>query len=317
MSFTLSRIIPSDPVRLAAGSGASEEMVEALRSEFGLDKPLHIQFVRYVAALTRGDLGRSLTTRRPVVDDLKRFYPATLELVIASILFAIVVGIPAGMVSASYEGRWPDGLSRLLALGLVSVPGFWLALLVQMLVAGSFSFLPISGRFDANIPPPDTITGLLVVDSILALDWRALLISIKHLILPAIVLSAATLATITRMSRTAMIAALGTDFVLLARASGMPKVAILYSHALKHALIPVLSMVGLAVTWSMAGSVLVETIFNWPGLGHYVVEASLRLDYNPIMGTMLVLGITAGITTILTDIGYTLVDPRIRESTVN
>jgi peptide/nickel transport system permease protein len=312
ISFTLSRVIPADPVRLAAGRAANEEMVESLRSKFGLDKPLPEQFVRYVVSAAQGDLGLSLTTRREVTEDVKRYYPATLELVLVAITIALVIGIPIGVVSARFENRWPDFLSRLLAFALVSVPGFWLALLLQLLAAHVLQALPISGRFDIDAIPPETITGLLLVDSLLHLDWISFRIALRHIILPASALSVGALATMARISRAAMIEALRKDFVLTARASGVPESIILVRHALRHALVPVLSMTGLFFTWLMAGSVLIETIFSWPGMGHYVVEASLMLDYNPLMGTMLVFGMTCGVVNILTDVGYAIVDPRIQ-----
>ena len=313
LSFTLSRVVPADPARFAAGRHATPEMVQALRHKFALDRPLPEQFVRYVGSIVQGDLGRSLVTRRPVVEDIRRFYPATLELVLVAVAIAVVIGIPAGVISCRFENRWPDHLSRLFAFGLISVPEFWLALLIQLLAAGFLGVLPISGRFDPNVAPPATITGLLLVDSVLRLDWSGFLIALKHIVLPAAALSAPALATITRMSRAGMVEAMRKDFVLTARASGLPELIILSRHALRHALIPVLSMIGLSVTWSMAGSVLVETIFSWPGLGHYIVEASLLLDYEPIMGTMLVLGATVGVTNIIIDMLYAIVDPRIRE----
>lgn len=313
ISFTLSRVVPSDPVKLAAGDHASEEMVEALRSQFGLDKSLPEQFVMYLTSVLRGDLGRSLTTRRSVAQDLARFYPATLELVLVAMAVALMVGIPAGVISCRFANRWPDMLSRLFAFGLISVPGFWLALIIQLFAGGILGLLPIAGRFDPNVAPPETITGLLLVDSLLRLDWSSFVIALKYIILPAIALSAPALATITRMSRAGMIEAMRKDFVLTARASGLPETVILIRHALRHALIPVLSMTGLSFTWAMAGSVLVETIFSWPGVGYYVLEASLLLDYNPIMGVMLVLGITCGVTNVIVDLGYAIVDPRIRE----
>lgn len=313
VTFTLSRIIPADPVKYAAGQYATEEMVEQMRREYGLDKPLPEQFVRYLASITHGDLGRSLTTRRPVIEDLQRYYPATFELVLVTVFLAVVLGVPIGVLAARYENRLPDHVSRIFAFGLVSVPGFWLALLFQLLAATLLKFLPISGRFDPNLDPPTAITNLYILDSLLTLNGKALLVSLTHIILPALALSAPTLATITRMSRAGMVDALRKDFILNAKASGLPELVILLRYAFRHAMIPVLSMIGLSFTWAMAGSVLIETIFNWPGLGHYVVEASLLLDYNVLMGAMLAFGLTCGIINILVDIGYGLIDPRIRE----
>ena len=313
ITFTLSRVIPSDPVKFAAGQYATDEMVEALRIEYGLDKPLPEQFVKYITLIAQGDFGRSLTTRRPVIEDLRRFYPATFELVLVTVFLAVILGVPAGVIAARYENHLPDHISRIFSFSLVSVPGFWLALILQLLAATLFKFLPISGRFDPNIDPPTAITHLYILDSILTLNGKALLVSIRHIILPALALSAPTLATITRMSRAGMVDALRKDFILNAKASGLPEPVILLQYAFRHAMIPVLSMIGLSFTWSMAGSVLIETIFNWPGLGHYVVEASLLLDYNPLMGTMLAFGLTCGIINIIVDIGYGFIDPRIRE----
>jgi peptide/nickel transport system permease protein len=316
ITFTLSRVIPADPVKFAAGQNATDEMVEALRREYGLDKSLPEQFGKYLISITHGDFGRSLTTRRPVSEDLNRFYPATFELVLVTVFLAVILGIPAGVIAARYENRLPDHISRIFACGLVSVPGVWLALLLHLLAASLFKFLPISGRFNPNIDPPTAITQLYILDSILTLNGEAFLVSLKHIILPALALCAPTLATITRMSRAGMVDALRKDFILNAKASGLPELVILLRYAFRHAMIPVLSMVGLSFTWSMAGSVLIETIFNWPGLGHYVVEASLLLDYNPLMGTMLAFGLTCGIINIMVDIGYGMIDPRIREGFV-
>lgn len=313
ITFTLSRVIPSDPVKFAAGQYATDEMVESLRREYGLDKSLPEQFIRYISSIVHGDLGRSLTTRRSVTEDLSRYYPATFELVLVTVFLAVILGIPAGVIAARYENRLPDHISRIFTFGLVSVPGFWLALVLQLLAVMLFKFLPISGRFDPNIDPPTAITHLYILDSILTLNGKALLVSISHIILPALALSAPALAAITRMSRAGMVDALRKDFILNAKASGLPELVILLRYAFRHAMIPVLSMIGLSFTWSMAGSVLIETIFNWPGLGHYVVEASLLLDYNPLMGTMLVFGLTCGLINIMVDIGYGLIDPRIRE----
>ena len=315
ISFMLSRVIPADPVKYAAGSNATEEMVERLRRDFGLDRPVYEQFIRYVGNILHGDFGRSLTTRRPVAEDLKRFFPATLELVLAAVLLGQLIGIPIGVISARFENRWPDNVSRLFALASVSLPGFWLALMLQLLVAWVLvGILPLTGSFDLNLIPPPTITGLYTVDSILHGDLQSLRVSLRHLFLPALALSALAVATAARMTRAGLVATLRKDFIMTARATGLPEPIILFRYALRHALIPVLTMMGLEFIWLMAGSILVETIFNWPGLGRYVVEASLLLDYNPIMGTMIVLGLAAGLTNIFVDIAYAVVDPRIRQT---
>jgi peptide/nickel transport system permease protein len=315
ISFTLSRVIPSDPVKYAAGPNATQEMVDRLRRDFGLDLPVYEQFIRYVGNILHGDFGRSLTTRRPVAEDLKRFFPATLELVLAAVILGQLIGIPIGVISARFENRWPDNVSRLFALASVSLPGFWLALMLQLLVAWVLvGILPLTGRYDLNLTPPPTITGLYTVDSILHGDMASLGVSLQHLFLPALALSALAVATAARMTRAGLVTTLKKDFIMTARATGLPEPIILFRHALRHALIPVLTMMGLEFIWLMAGSILVETIFNWPGLGRYIVEASLLLDYNPIMGTMIILGLTAGLTNIFVDVAYAVVDPRIRQT---
>lgn len=313
ITFTLARVVPSDPVRFAAGANATPEMIEALRHQYGFDRPLPEQFVSYVVSVTQGDLGRSLNTRRPVLEDVQRFYPATLELVLVGICIALIVGIPAGVISSAFANRAPDYVVRLFTFGLVSLPNFWLALVLQLIAVRFIRFFPISGRFDPNVTPPATITGLFLVDSLLELDWPRFMIALKHIALPAVALSMPALATVTRMTRAGMIETLRKDFVVTARASGVPETVILLKHALRHALITILSIIGLNVTWMMAGSVLVETIFSWPGLGYYALNSSLLLDYNPLMGVILVYGITCGLTNMITDISYAVVDPRIRK----
>lgn len=314
-AFTLSRIIPADPVKFAAGPNATAEMVEQMRHEYGFDRPLYEQFILYLRSIITGDFGRSLTTRRPVAEDLKRFFPATFELVLAAVILGQVIGVPVGVISAQFENKWPDHISRLFALASVSLPSFWLALMLQLLIAWVLKgILPITGRFDLNQTAPSTITGLLTIDSLIHKDWQALSISLEHLMLPAMALSSSAVATSARMTRSALVATLRKDFIMTARATGLSEIIILFRYALRHALVPIITMMGLEFIWLMAGSVLVETIFNWPGLGRYIVEASLLLDYNPIMGTMIVFGFTAGITNILVDVAYAIVDPRIRQT---
>jgi len=313
IAFFLSRVVPSDPVKFAAGPNATDEMIERLRDDFGTNLPISKQFIRYVGGIFQGDFGRSFSTRRPVSEDLKRFFPATLELVIAALILGQIIGIPLGIVSARYQGRWPDHLSRIFALGAISLPGFWLAMLLQLVAFTLFAgLMPYTGRFDMNLILPETITGLLLVDTLLVGDLTGFVVALKHLFFPALALSALAIATSARMSRAAMVDAMERDFVLTARAIGLPHRIILYRDAFRFAMVPVLTMIGLEFSWLMAGSVLVETIFTWPGLGWYLVEASLQLDYNPIIGTMVLLGLATGIANIIVDVSYAVVDPRIR-----
>lgn len=312
MTFLLSRIIPADPVGLAIGRHATEEQRAEMAEQFGLDKPAYIQYLMFLSDLTRGDFGRSLATRAPVVKDLRRFFPATIELALTALFLALLIGIPLGLLSARYRDKSIDHGSRLASLIGVSFPNFWLGLMLQLLVVVLVINLPISGRFSDVIPPPPTISGLLVLDSLLNLDSRSLVISLRHLLLPAITLALASIAEISRLTRSGVIEALGKDFVLTARASGLPEVTILYRHALRYAAIPILTITGLLFTWTLAGSVLVETIFSWPGLGRYAVRSALFLDYRPILAVVLVFGLTAAIINLIVDVLYRAVDPRVQ-----
>lgn len=312
LTFALTNIVPGDPALLAAGPQATDQMVEEIRQEFGLDDPLPVQYANYVKGLFTGDWGRSVLSRRPVTEDLRAFWPATLELVLASMTIAAVIGIPLGVVSAVKHDRWPDHASRVYALIGVSLPSFWLALLLQWFVALKFGVLPIGGRIDSLVGPPEHVTGMYVVDSLLALDFEALRSSLLHLFLPALTLSSGALATITRMTRSSMLEVLGQDYVRTARAKGASERIVLTRHALRNAIMPTVTMMGLSLGWLMGGSVLVETIFDWPGIGLYAVNSALTLDFMPIMGIALVYGIVFSLINLSVDVLYGFIDPRIR-----
>jgi peptide/nickel transport system permease protein len=312
LTFVISRILPGDPVGLAAGPQATEQIKERLRKEFGLDQPLPVQYVRYLAGLVRGDWGASLYSRREVASDLRVYFPATLELSFAAVLIASVLGIPAGVLSAVYRNKWPDQVTRVLALFFVSFPAFWLAMIFQLVFGLWLGWFPIGKRFDIIDAPPGTITGLYLIDSLLHLDFRAFGTAFSHLFTPALVLSFGSLASITRITRASMLETLDADFVRTERAAGIPYSRIVRKYALRNALIPIVTAVGLEFGWLMAGAVLVESIFDWPGLGLYAVESSLRLDFQPIMGITMLYGITFSLINLITDVSYALIDPRIR-----
>lgn len=314
LTFTLTYVVPGDPARLAAGPQANEEMVEQIRREFGLEDPLPIRYANYLKGAVTGDWGRSVLTRRPVTGDLRAFWPATFELVLAAMAIAVAVGIPLGITSAVKHDKWPDHASRIYALMGVSLPAFWLALLLQWFIALRFGFLPIGGRIDTHIGAPEHVTGMYVLDSLIALDFAALQSSLLHLALPALTLSAGALATVTRMTRSSMLEVLSQDYVRTARAKGLSERPILIRHALRNAIMPTVTMVGLSFGWLMGGSVLVETIFDWPGIGLYAVNSALTLDFMPIMGIALVYGVVFSLINLGVDVLYAFVDPRIRFS---
>jgi peptide/nickel transport system permease protein len=310
--FLVSRVAPGDPARLAAGPDATEEMVEVMRNEFGLDKPLVVQYIAYFKGLSRGNLGRSIRTRRPVLDDLIDFFPATFELTVFSLLFAVVVAIPLGVLCAVYRDRFLDHVARVFSVSGMALPMFWLALMLQLFLALRFDFLPLGGRLGMLTEPPSKITHLFLVDSLLTGNWHAFQDALRHIMLPAFVLSFPALASIIRVNRAEMLEVLTRDFITSARAHGISKIRIIGQYALKNALIPTMTMVGLRYGWMLGGTILVETVFDWPGIGLYAVQSAVYSDFQPIMGVTLLIGINFMVANLIIDLVYGALDPRVR-----
>jgi peptide/nickel transport system permease protein len=312
LTFAITRVIPADPVRLAAGPRASDKDIQRLRAQYGYDKPPLEQYVKYVGGLLHGDLGRSPVFRREVGPDLRRFFPATLELVLAALLIAVILGVPLGLTSAVYRDRWPDQIARFLSLSGVSLPSFWLAIILQIKIAFGLGWFPISGRFDRLATSPENITGLYTLDALLTLNFGALGTALKYLMLPALCLSFGALATIARTVRADTLEVLNTDHVRTARATGIPESALILKYVLKNASLNTLTQVGLFFGYTLTGSVLVENIFSWPGTGNYAVSAALNKDYVPLMGVTLLIGFAIVLVNLITDLLYAVLDPRIR-----
>lgn len=310
--FVLSRIVPGDPARLALGPDATQEQVEQLRHEMGLDKPVVVQYLRYMGGVFRGDFGFSLRTRRNVAQDIKEFLPATVELTTVAMLFAIALGVPLGVLSAVRKDRAEDHFSRILALVGVALPRFWLAILLQLLFAYYLGILPTIGRGPA---PPVHATGFFLVDSIVALDVRAFLTGFKHLILPAFALSVGSLAQITRLVRANMIEEMRRDYVLAARSYGLPEGVVIYKYALKNAFSSALTVIGISYGFLLGNAFLVETVFAWPGLAFYGVDSLLFKDVNAVVGVTIIIGVAFAVVNLLVDIAYGYLDPRIRYET--
>jgi peptide/nickel transport system permease protein len=311
LTFLISHVVPSDPARLAAGPHASAAQVQQLRQQLGLDRSLPEQYWMYMSGLLRGDFGYSLFSRRPVAEDLKDYFPATVELTTAAMLICLVVGIPLGVLSAVHKDRLLDHLSRVLCIGGVGIPIFWLALLFQLLFYRWLDILPTGGRIDPGLSPPQTITGLYTLDSLLTGNWPVLASSLSYLILPAITLAFASLAWVARVTRTSMLETLGQDYIRTARGKGMPERKVIYTHALRNALIPTVTLVGLQTGALLAGAFLVEIIFSWPGIGYYTVNAIMAMDFNAIMSTTLLVAVVYTVTNLVVDIVYVALDPRI------
>jgi peptide/nickel transport system permease protein len=310
--FLISRVAPGDPARLAAGPDATEEMVEVMRKEFGLDKPLVLQYLEYFKGLFRGNLGRSIRTRHSVLDDLIQFFPATFELTVFSLLLAVVLAIPLGVLCAVYRDRSLDHAARVFSVSGMALPMFWLALMLQLFLALRFDFLPLGGRLGMLTEPPAKITHLLLVDSLLTGNWYVFLDALRHIILPALVLSFPALASIIRVNRAEMLEVLSRDFIVSARAHGISKRRVIGLYALKNALIPTMTMVGLRYGWMLGGTILVETVFDWPGIGLYAVQSAVYSDFQPITGVTLLIGINFMVANLIIDLVYGALDPRVR-----
>jgi len=312
ITFAISHLVPGDPAIAALGQRAREDQIEAFRKEYGLDKPVLEQYWIYMTGLFRGDLGKSIRTRRPVSQDLSDFFPATIELSVAALLIAIVIGIPAGIWSAVYRNRLPDHIVRIFSLVGGSLPIFWLGLLMIGLFYANLGWLPSGGRIDQFITPPERITGLFTVDSLITGNIPALQSSVQHLILPAFVLGYFSTAVIARMMRSSMLEILNQDYLRTARAKGLKERVVILRHGFRNALIPTLTIIGITFGSLLSGAVLTETIFSWPGLGGYATAAAIGLDFPAVMGVTLLAALIYPLANLFVDLSYAWLDPRIR-----
>ncbi|MGO4571251.1 ABC transporter permease [Microvirga sp. 2TAF3] len=314
LTFIITNVAPGDPARLVAGPDATNDMVETIRQEYGLNRPLYEQFVIYMRDLLTGDLGRSIVSTRPVLDELARYVPATLELVLVAMGLGIIVGVPFGMLSAVYKDRFLDQATRIFSISGVALPAFWFGILLQLFFAVRMEWLPVSGRLPLTELPPEPITHLLLVDSLLRGQFDTFRAALSHIILPAIVLSFPCMASILRVNRAEMIEALQSDHIVAARAHGISATKIVTIYALKNALLPTLAMIGLRFGWMLGSTVLVETVFDWPGIGLYAVSSALASDFKPVVGITLVIGFFFMIANTLVDLAYAWIDPRLRSA---
>lgn len=310
--FVVARLLPGDPVGLAAGPNASAETIAQLRVQFGFDQPLPLQYWTYLTGLVQGDWGTSVFTRRPVFDDILTYLPATLELVFAALFIAVVVGIPLGLLTAVYRNGFLDYTTRTLALGGIAMPRFFLGLLLQLAFAAWLGWLPLAGRYPFIEMPPETVTGFYTIDALIAGDFYAFQIAAAHLALPAIAMALSPLATIMRMMRSSTIEVLQQDYVMTERALGLSSRLILFKYVLKNAMTSTLTVIGLYVSWLLGGTVLVETVFDWPGLGLYATQAILTQDFMPVIGVTLVIAIIYLLTMLVVDVLYGVFNPKVR-----
>jgi len=310
--FVISHAIPGDPARMMAGQKASHEAVENLRRSMGLDRPLPEQYATYLFGLLKGDLGFSIRNQRPVIEDLRDFFPATLELSLASMLLCVSVGLPLGIISAVRRNRPIDHASRVFSVFGVSMPVFWLGLMLLLLFYRTLGWLPGSGRLDIHIDPPAQVTGLYLIDTLTEGSFAKFGDAFLHILMPAFCLSYVYLAIITRIVRSSMISVMGLDFITTARANGISEIAIVLKHCLKNSLIPTVTITGLSIGELLGGAILTETIFNWPGMGKYMVDSVNFLDFPAMMGFTLVVALAYVMINLVVDVLYAFLDPQIR-----
>ena len=312
--FVLTRLVPTDPVaaNLSQRNLNNEEMVNAFRAKWGLDKPVWQQYLIYLKGLLQLDFGTSIRTGKQVLSELKRCFPATLELSIFAIIFASVVGILFGVISALKRNSVIDQIVRGVSVAGVSVPTFWLALLLLYLFYYKLGIAPGTGRISSYFKPPETVTGLYVIDALIEGNIYKAIDCLGHLVLPGIVLGSFTMGLITRTTRSNLLEVMSTDYIRTAKAKGMARVRLILHHAMGNALIPVLTVIGLGLGNLLGGTVLVETIFTWPGVGQFAYESVLKLDSPGIIGVAILIAFNYGVINTLIDILYGVIDPRVR-----
>lgn len=312
LAFAFIRMLPGDPVTLLAGErGVTPERHAELMAQFGFDKPIWQQYLNYVANILQGDLGKSLVTKQPVLQEFFTLFPATLELSLCAIVFAVAIGLPAGVVAAVKRGSWFDHTLMGIALTGYSMPIFWWALLLIIVFSTTLGWTPVSGRLDI-LYFFDQPTGFMLIDSLLSGEKGAFTSALRHLILPTIALGTIPLAVIARQTRSAMLEVLGEDYVRTARAKGLAPWRVVGLHALRNALIPVITVIGLSVGVLLAGAILTETIFAWPGIGKWMVDSIFRRDYPSVQGGLLLIAVVVMIVNLTVDLLYGLINPRIR-----
>jgi peptide/nickel transport system permease protein len=313
LTFCLIRVVPADPAAALAGDNATPAQIAHIRRQYGLDQPLAKQFAIYLVQVARLEFGESAYSRRPVALDIRQRLPATLELTVSALLIAALFGIPLGTIAAVRHNRWPDIALRVLSVGGLAIATFWLAIELQLLFAMYLNWLPLRGRLSPGLPAPPGVTGFYLLDSILAGRPDALFDALRHLALPAVTLALGGIATIARFTRAGVLATLERDFVTYERAMGFPARALIWKFVLKNSVVAAITQIGLLFGGLIAGAVVVEAIFDWPGIGVYTVQAILTADYKVMLAVTLLVGaIYAGVN-LLVDVIHGLIDPRLRE----
>jgi peptide/nickel transport system permease protein len=312
MVFFVMRVLPGDPALAIMREGASEEQLAAFRATLGLDQPLHVQYLDFITGVLRFDLGESMTRSIPVVDEIKTFFPATVELTIFAMAVVAGVGILSGAFAAQHRKTGADYTIRVLSIILYSLPIFWLGIMFQMTLGAQLGWLPVSGRLDPGMTPDRIITGLYTVDAILMGDMALLRDALRHLILPSLTLGLVLAGIFTRLTRANMLEVLRKDFIVAGRARGIRERILVYKHGLRNAFIPIVTLLGLQFALLLAGAILTETTFSWPGLGRLVVDRIYDRDFSTVQGSILFFALLVTGISLIVDVLYGFLDPRIR-----
>ncbi len=313
VTFVMIHVSPADPATTLAGDNATAAQIAAIRHQYGLDQPLTVQFVRYVADVAQLDFGDSQYSGRPVAADLLARLPATLELTIVALVLATAIGIPLGTIAAINHNRWQDITLRLLSVAGVAIATFWLAIMLQMLFSMRLGWLPLRGRISDGLAAPSGPTGSFLIDSLVHGQFAVFADVLAHILLPAATLALGGIATIARFTRAGVLDTMGLDFVQYARATGTPRRRLIWIYVLRNSVLAAVTQIGLLFGGLIAGAVVVESIFDWPGIGNYTVQAILTADSKVMLAVTLLIGVIYAIVNILTDLVHGLIDPRLRE----
>jgi len=312
LTFFIARVIPADPVAAVLPSNAPEEAIERMREEMGLNKPIWVQYAKYINGILHGDLGTSIRTRRPVLDDLLRYFPNTVELSVVALFMGTIIGISLGIVSAVRQGKALDHFSRVFAIWGLSMPAFFTGLMLIILFSHVLHWLPQLGQMPSYMRRPPKVTGFLILDTMISGNWSLVVTELKHLILPAFTLGWLSTASIVRITRSSMLETLPEEYIKTARMKGLRESTVILKHALKNALLPTITIIGLRVASLLEGAVLTETVFSWPGLGRYATASFLSIDFSAVVGVTIFISFLYSFANLAVDLLYGYLNPKIR-----
>ena len=310
--FLVLRVIPGDPALALLREGASDEQLANFRAALGMDRPMYVQYFDFIFSAMRGDLGESMTRNRPVTEEIKTFFPATVELTLSSMLVIAIVGIFSGAFAAQHRKSAADYSIRVISIILYSMPIFWLGLMLQIVFGARLGWMPVSGRLDPGMAPGRVITGLYTIDAVLTRDWTLLASALKHLVLPSVTLGLVLAGVFTRLTRANMLEVLQQDYITAGRARGLAERVLVYKHGLRNAFIPILTLLGLQVALLLAGAILTETTFSWPGMGRMIVDRIYDRDFATVQGGILFFALLVSGISLVVDVLYAFLAPRIR-----